>query len=239
MMLNLGDFGNQLQNVAVIIKNNCTHIQNIGAKIFQMNQNVGNQIQNIGMQIYNYSLTLFNIGVPIFNSSNQMQNFFNMNLNFQNQIQNNQIINNNIVNETILKRNLFDDNEFNINNTNEIKYNCIFNSNFFFFKKFFNIISSPNLSLEKLFQIFLQKDMELDGKTVSMEEYLKDNLLRGGYIKDPKLIKDKNLLEYLVFYQKRKEIFIIEDYKNTVNSINFKNSVNIDIYVAPKGETPF
>ena len=163
-MLNLGEYGNQLQNVAVIIKNNCTQIQNIGAMIFQTNQNVGNEIQNIGMQIFNYSVTLYNIGMQILNSSNQMQNFFNMNLNFQNQIQNNQIINNNCENESILKRNLFDDNEFNINNKNEIKINFYFYSKFFFFNKGINIISSPNLSLEKLFQIFLQKDMELDGK---------------------------------------------------------------------------
>ena len=133
--------------------------------------------------------------------------------------------------------NLFDDNEFNINNKNEIKINCSFYSKFFF-NKGINIISSPNLSLEKLFQIFLQKDMEIDGKNVSMDEYLKDNLLKG-YIKDPELINDKNILEFLVFYQKRREIFIIEDYKKSVDSINFKNLFNIDIYVAPKGVTLF
>ena len=236
MMFNLGEIGNQLQNVAVIIKNNCTQIQNIGAMIFQMNQDVGNQIQNIGMQICNYSLALYNIGMQIFNNSNQMQNFININLNFQNQFQNNQIINNNIENEFIMKKNLFDDNEFNINNKN--KYNCIFKSKFFFFNKGINIISSPNLSLEKLFQIFLKKDMKLGEKTVSMEEFLKDRLIKI-YFKDPKLIKDKNALEFLVFYQKRKENFIIDDYKNIVNSINFKSSFNIDIYVAPKGETLF
>jgi len=235
-MLNLGEYGNQLQNIAVIIKNNCTQIQNIGAMIFQTNQNVGNEIQNIGMQIYNYSVTLYNIGMQILNSSNQMQNFFNMNLNFQNQIQNNQIINNNIENESILKRNLFDDNEFNINNKNEIKYNCIFRSNYFFLQGI-NIISSPNLSLEKLFQIFLQRDMKIGGKTIIIEEYLKDHLIKYYSKNNPKLIKDKNVLEFLVFYQKRKEIFKIEDYKNTVNSIIFNKTNFIDIYVAPKGET--
>ena len=236
MMFNLGEIGNQLQNIAVIIKNNCTQIQNIGAMIFQMDQDIGNQIQNIGMQICNYSLTLYNIGIQIFNSSNQMQNFINMNLNFQNQIQNNQIINNNIENEFIMKKNLFDDNEFNINNKNENKYNCIFRSNYFLLKGI-NIISSPNLTLEKLFQIFLQKHMKLYGKTVSMEEYLKDSLKL--YFKDPKLIKDRNVLELLVFYQKRREIFIIEDYKNIVDSINFNKSTEIYIYVAPKGEHLF
>jgi hypothetical protein len=224
-----------LQNVSIIIKNNCNQIENIGAMISQINQNVGNQIQNIGMQIYNYSVILYNIGMQIFNSSNQMQNFFNMNLNFKNQIQNNQIINNNIEDESILKRNLFDDNEFNINNKNEIKFNCVFYSKFFSFNKGINFISSPNFSLEKLFQIFLQKDMKLDGKTVSMEEYLKDRLI-NLYYKEPKLIKDNNVLQFLVFYQKREKIFIIEDYKKSVDSINFYNLNRIDIYVAPKGE---
>ena len=41
--------------------------------------------------------------------------------------------------------------------------------------------------------------MKLDGKTVSMEEYLKDRLI-NLYYKEPKLIKDNNVLQFLVFY---------------------------------------
>ena len=62
--------------------------------------------------------------------------------------------------------------------------------------------------------------MKLAQKTVSMEEFLKDRLIKL-YFKDPKLIKDKNVLEFLDFYLNRREILIVDDYKNRVDSINF------------------